>query len=70
MGRSLAKGIETGTFPTATFRLTTPIELGALPAEGETISMTALGELTLHGQTKAVEVPLQARLSGGVWRHW
>ncbi len=60
------QGIQTGTFPTATFRLTAPIELAELPAEGETISVTASGELTLHGQTKAVEVPLQARLSGGV----
>lgn len=65
-GQLKRQGIETGTFPTATFRLTTPIELGALPAEGATISVTATGELTLHGQTNTVEVPLQARLSGGV----
>jgi polyisoprenoid-binding protein YceI len=60
------QGIQTGTFPTATFRLTTPIELGQLPADGETTPVTAIGELTLHGQTKAVEVPLQARLAGRV----
>lgn len=65
-GQLRRQGIETGTFPTSTFHLTTPIELAALPAEGETISLTATGELTLHGQTKTVEVPLQARLSGGV----
>lgn len=65
-GQLRRQGIETGTYPTATFRLTAPIELGTLPAEGATISLTATGELTLHGQTKTVEVPLQARLSGGV----
>jgi polyisoprenoid-binding protein YceI len=65
-GQLRRQGIETGTFPTSTFRLTTPIDLGTLPAEGETISVTATGELTLHGQSHAVEVPLQARLSDGV----
>jgi polyisoprenoid-binding protein YceI len=65
-GQLRRQGIETGIFPTSTFRLTTPIELGSLPAEGETISVTATGELTLHGETRTVEVPLQARLSGGV----
>jgi polyisoprenoid-binding protein YceI len=65
-GQLRRQGIETGTFPTAAFRLTTPIELAALPAEGETISVTGTGELTLHGETRTVEVPLQARLSGGV----
>jgi polyisoprenoid-binding protein YceI len=65
-GQLQRQGIETGTFPTSTFRLTTPIDLGTLPAEVETISVTATGELTLHGQTQSVDMPLQARLSGGV----
>ena len=65
-GQLQRQGIETGTFPTSTFHLTAPIELAALPGEGETISVTATGELTLHGETKTVEVPLQARLSGGI----
>jgi polyisoprenoid-binding protein YceI len=65
-GQLERQGIQTGTFPTATFRLTTPIALGSLPVEGAAISVTATGELTLHGQTRTVEVPLQARLSGGV----
>ena len=33
---------------------------------GETIAATAIGELTLHGVTKAVEIPIDARLSGDV----
>jgi polyisoprenoid-binding protein YceI len=60
------QSIETDRFPTATFQLTSPIDLGSVPAEGATISATATGELTLHGVTKTVEVPVQATLSGDV----
>lgn len=54
------QGLETGRFPTATFSLTEPISLPAVPTEGETISATAAGDLTLHGVTRAVDVPVQA----------
>ena len=37
-----------------------------MPAEGEIIEVTATGDLTLHGVTKSVEIPLQARLESGV----
>ena len=60
------QGLETSTFPTATFTLTQPIELDAIPAEGEVIEVTATGDLTLHGVANSVEIPLQARLEGGV----
>ena len=60
------QGLETGTYPTATFTLTQPIELGSVPAEGETVRATAVGDLTLHGTTKAVEIPLEARLENSV----
>jgi polyisoprenoid-binding protein YceI len=60
------QALETGQFPTATFVLAEPIELGELPAEGEIVEATAIGDLTLHGVTNRVEVPLEARLQGGV----
>jgi polyisoprenoid-binding protein YceI len=60
------QGIETGTYPTATFTLTAPIDLGSVPAEGQEIQVTASGQLNLHGQARDVEVPMRARLSGGV----
>ncbi len=60
------QGIQTDTYPTASFVLSEPIELDALPAEGETISVTATGELTLHGVTNTIEVPLEAALADGV----
>lgn len=65
-GQLRRQAIETERYPSATFTLTAPIELGAIPAEGRTIDATATGELTLHGVTRTVDVPLQARLSGDV----
>lgn len=65
-GQLRRQALETETFPQASFRLTSPIDLGAEPVEGQTISATAIGELALHGVTKAVEIPLTARLSGDV----
>ena len=60
------QGLETDTYPTATFVLAEPIELEAVPADGATIETTAVGDLTLHGVTKRVELPLEARLANGV----
>jgi polyisoprenoid-binding protein YceI len=60
------QGLETDTYPTATFVLAEPIELGSVPADGEAIQATAVGDLTLHGATQRVEVPVEARLSDGV----
>jgi polyisoprenoid-binding protein YceI len=60
------QGIQSDQFPTATFTITAPIELGSIPADGQEIEVTATGQLTLHGQTQDVEVPMKARLSGDV----
>ncbi|HET7026377.1 MAG TPA: YceI family protein [Candidatus Limnocylindrales bacterium] len=49
----------------AEFTLTKPIDLGSVPIEGQKVSTTASGTLTLHGVTRDVEVPLTATLSGG-----
>jgi len=57
------RGLETANFPTATFKLTSPIKLGAV-ATGKVVSTTATGNLTLHGVTKPVQVPLQGKFSG------
>jgi polyisoprenoid-binding protein YceI len=65
-GQLRRQALETEQFPTATFVLTAPVDLGSEPAEGATVEATARGDLTLHGVTKAVEIPLQARLQGGV----
>ena len=65
-GQLRRQALETDRFPTASFKLTAPVNLGAPPAEGATVEVTAAGDLTLHGVTNAVEIPLQARLQGGV----
>jgi len=65
-GQLHRQALETDQFPQATFKLTGPIELGSTPADGQTINATATGELTLHGVTKSVQVPIEARLSGDV----
>ena len=63
-GQLSHQGLETSTYPTATFSLTSPIDLGSVPVDGTEISATASGQLTLHGQTKDVQIPLKAKLSG------
>jgi polyisoprenoid-binding protein YceI len=65
-GQLHKQALETDTYPTATFKLTQPIELGSVPADGQVIKATATGDLTIHGVTKSVQVPLEARLSGSV----
>jgi polyisoprenoid-binding protein YceI len=65
-GQLRRQAIQTDQFPTATFKLTNPIDLGSIPTDGQTIGATATGELTLHGVTRSVEVPIEARLSGDV----
>ena len=52
-------------FPTATFVLTAPIDFGAVPAEGESLTATATGDLTLRGVTRSVTFPVEAQLEGG-----
>ena len=59
-------GIQTDTYPTATFTLTQPISLGSLPPDGSTVSATAVGNLTLHGVTKSFQVSLQVHRQGGI----
>ena len=37
-----------------------------ITADGQEVDVTASGTLTLHGQTKAVQIPLKAKLSGSI----
>lgn len=50
--------------PTATFTLSAPIDFGAIPADGEQITTTASGELTLKGTTLPVTFEITAQRSG------
>ena len=53
-------GLETDTFKTATFTLTTPIGLSATDA----VEVDATGDLTIHGVTKSVTIPIEAKRNG------
>ncbi len=57
--------LETGEFPVATFTLSEPVDLGVAAEGGDSVSVTAPGELTIHGITKSIQIPLEAQLVDG-----
>jgi polyisoprenoid-binding protein YceI len=56
-------GLQTQAYPTATFRLTRPVPLGDVTG-GRVVDLRLPGDLTLHGVTRPVAFPLQARWDG------
>jgi polyisoprenoid-binding protein YceI len=54
--------LQTEQFPTATFELTEPIDLA--DPDAETTTVDAVGDLTIHGVTKAVTIPIEAARNG------
>lgn len=63
-GQFQGRIMNTAAYPTATFALTEPIQMGTLPADGTTVTETATGKLTLHGTTRSVTFPVTAKRSG------
>ena len=60
--------MDVGQYPTATLRLSEPIDLGTLPAVGATVRYTATGRLTMHGVTRRITFPLSAeRTDDGIY---
>lgn len=64
--KSAAGGLETNTFPEASFVLAEPIELGSVPVEGAAVTVNAVGDLTVHGVTNRVTIPLTAEMQAGL----
>lgn len=64
--RRVQDALNTGEFPTGTFTLTAPIELGDGAADGAEVSVTATGDLTIAGVTKSVELEVDAQLEKSV----
>jgi polyisoprenoid-binding protein YceI len=58
--------MSTASFPTASFVLSSPIDLGSLPADGEQVSVEATGVLTLRGVEQTVTATLEAALQDGL----
>jgi polyisoprenoid-binding protein YceI len=56
--------MSTSTYPTATFTLTEPIELGSVPGDRQPVDATATGNLTLRGVTRPVTLDLKAQRDG------
>jgi polyisoprenoid-binding protein YceI len=57
-------GLESDRYPTASFVLTTPMILPAEATSGQAVSVSATGQLTIHGVTRTVTIPMQARSNG------
>lgn len=62
--RIRTSGLETDRFPRATFVAAGPLRVPAAARDGSVVRVTAEGELTIHGVTKAVEIPIDARAAG------
>ena len=63
--RLRTEGLQTDQFPTATFTLIQPVDVPAAAIGGTATDLTLVGDLTLHGVTKSVEIPAQAQLTNG-----
>jgi len=54
--------LSTRSFPTATFKLSSPIDLTAIPAVASENKAKATGDLTIHGVTKRVTIDVTYQL--------
>jgi polyisoprenoid-binding protein YceI len=63
--RRVHEALDTTGFPTATFVLTQPVDLGSPATAGEAVSVVATGELTVRGVTNPIEVPIEAQVVDG-----
>jgi polyisoprenoid-binding protein YceI len=64
-GQFRGRIMDTSTYPTATFKLTQPIQLATVPTDDSIISAKATGDLTMHGTTKSVTFDLKAQRKDG-----
>lgn len=59
------EGLQTDQYPTATFKVTQAIDVPAGALAGTASDITLVGDLTLHGVTKSVQIPAKAQLTDG-----
>lgn len=60
------RGLESDTYPFATFRLTEPIPIDRLPVDEDTLAVTVAGTLDLHGVTNDVQITLAGQYVDGL----
>ena len=63
-GQFQGRIMDTAQFPTASFKITRPIALGAAPADGATVTRQVTGDLTLHGVTRSVTFSASIKKTG------
>ncbi len=63
--RLRSQGLQTDTYPTATFTLTKPVEIPAAALTGTASDVTLTGDLTIHGVKKSVDIPAKVQLVNG-----
>lgn len=56
--------LETDTYPTATFEVTQPVDISAVPSDGSTGHVSVPGALTIHGVTKDITADLDVLRTG------
>jgi polyisoprenoid-binding protein YceI len=57
-------GLETDKYPQATYALTSLVSIPADAVDGKAVTVQSEGDLTLHGATKKVSIPLQVQRNG------
>ena len=65
-GALRTRGLESDTYPFATFRLTEPIPIEQLPVGEDSLALTVAGTLELHGITNPVAIALQGQYVDGL----
>jgi polyisoprenoid-binding protein YceI len=63
--RLRTEGLQTDSYPTASFTLTQPLTIPVAATSGTSSDVTLVGDLTLHGVTKSVQIPAKAQLANG-----
>jgi polyisoprenoid-binding protein YceI len=62
--RIRTSGLESGRYPQATFVAPGPIDIPKEAVDGKVVTVQADGDMTLHGVTKKVSIPLQVQRNG------
>ena len=63
--RIRTEGLQSNRFPMATFVSTGAIDFPTSAESGAAVKTNATGDLTIHGVTKRVTIPLDAQVAGG-----
>jgi polyisoprenoid-binding protein YceI len=57
-------GLESDDFPTASFTSTKPVTIPSEAVQGQKVTVQSEGDLTIHGVTKHVTIPIDAKATG------